>query len=194
MSEQTKRKAPADLEKRFLKKWGNTMFAGMVNTVPTVVGLVTKELTTQLKVLEKELKEAGEDAADIFEIDTNDAEEAILIGPQDKVLTRVLYRMSVFFFSMKVVSISYVKKGNKLVPAVRLHAEKGSLRTVESVDPLDLDPFNQYVFLHLLPFVKEQWHARRQDNKWRKFQKAVEDVVQHKIEALRTEETTVDEE
>lgn len=185
MADQKQKSPPADIEQRTIKKWGTNTFVSMVNTVPSISNKINKSLAGRLKEIEDELNEIGENGADLFPINTEDAETAVLTGPQNKVLTKVLYRMSSFFSSMKMVSICHVKIGNKVKPAVRLHQEVGDgLRMAQSIDPIDLDPFNQYVFLHMLPFVQAEWRRRRERGDWKKYRKAVEEVVQAKIEAI----------
>ena len=188
MSDEKQKKAPpVDLEQRAVKKWGTNTFVGMINRVPTISNRIHSALTTKLKEIENELDEIGESGADMFHINTEAAEAALLTGPKEKVLTKVLYRMSAFFSSMKMVSICHTQRGKKKIPSVRLHQEVGEgLRLAKSIDPLDLDPFNQYVFLHLLPFVQKEWRSRREQGDWKKYRKAVEEVVQVKVELLTT--------
>jgi hypothetical protein len=185
MPDQQNKAPPPDIERRIIKKWGTNTFVGMINTVPAISNRVHTALVEGLKAIEEELQEAGEGASDLFPIDTVEAEEAVLLGPQSRVLTKVLYRMSLFFSSMKMVSISHVKVGKKSKPAVRLHQEVGEgLRAAKTTNPLDLDPFNQYVFLHMLSFVRDTWRKRRDRDDWKNYRKTVEEAVRVKIEAL----------
>jgi hypothetical protein len=172
-----------DLEARFIKSYSSSTFVAIVNASSHFRNLIAKELKEQLQDVLQEAQSLGAvKASAVIELDSDEFSVALFGGPPDQSLHRSLYRQSKFFSEIKRVVISLNKDGKA---SVSLHVESAPLQTAQSIEPHTLDPFNQYVFLHALSYVKRQWRAQQKNENYQRVHKVLEEVVMDKIGALR---------
>lgn len=181
----TNNKSSVDLEERFIKKFSPTIMVSMLNSSSHFRNIISKELDDQLSELAHDAKKMGPKSSVIVSFNTDEVNETIFAGPPDRRLHRTLYRQSRFFNAIKTMSLTFAPKGP---PTIMLHEEEQPLRTAIATLPSELDTFNQYVLLHLLPYFKKQWKIHLEDDSYKRTHKILEEVVMDKIGGLREQE------
>jgi len=171
-----------DLEERFIKKYSATTFVTALNTSSHFKNLIAKELEEQLWEIVQEAEQLGNAADVIIDLDSDTFDATLLGGPSDSALHRSLYRQSMFFKELKKIAITLDREGKA---CVYLQSETPTLRMATTVAPLELDTFNQYVMLHIVPYFKQQWKEYREAKKYQQLHKILEEVVMDKIGGLR---------
>lgn len=177
------KKKSVDLEARFVKKFSPTILATMLNVSAQFAKLVEQELSDAIFDITQEADSLDRSKMTaIVSLDSDELDAMLYGGKPDRRLHRALYRQSRFFSEVKCISITYGKKGAQ----IRLHLEDASsLRTAHTLDPKELDTFNQYVLLHLLPFFRAQWKQQVADDNYQRIHAILEEVVMDKIGGLR---------
>lgn len=177
------KKKSTDLEARFVKKFSATILSTMLNVSAQFSKLVSQELADAIFdiVQEANTLERSKMTA-IVSLDSGELDEMLYTGEPDRRLHRALFRQSRFFSEVKSISLSYGKDG----ALIRLHLEEAPpLSTAVTIDPNDLDTFNKYVLLHVLPFFRKQWKQQVADDNYQRVHSILEEVVMDKIGGLR---------
>lgn len=164
----------ADLEGRFVKRFSPRYFMMTLNYAEGLADAVYKELQDAVRDL---IEEVAPSTSFGVNLDNEDAELAVTTAPGGRALHRSLYQLSKFFKWIPAVSVS---KSKGLTLFEMLDATGATQpRTIE-----DLDPFNQYVLLHFLPYIRKAVSAGLSEEEEQGLE-ALNDVVIDKISCLR---------
>lgn len=133
----------AELEGRYVKRFGVRRFVAVLNMSESLPGMVAAALKDRIQAL---LAATPPDHVYSIHIDNEDAELSVITASGGKGLHRGLYQQSKFFKWIPTVSVS---RTGGLV----LHEMLDATGATQPRAPADLDPFNQYVLLHFIPYL-----------------------------------------
>lgn len=186
------KKKSVDLEARFVKKFSPTILVTMLNTSAPLGKIVRQELSDAIFDLTQEANSLERSKLTAVVSLASDELDVTLYGaPADRRLHRSLYRQSRFFNEVKCISMSYDQANG--TAQVRLHVEEAPpISTAVTINPHELDIFNKYVLLHLLPFFRKQWRLQVADDNYQRVHSILEEVVMDKIGGLRELRQEVD--
>lgn len=165
----------ADLEGRFVKRFSPRQFALLLNSSEGVADAVRSELTDAVQNL---LDNVDPNIRFTVNLDNQDAELAVITAPRGKALHRALYQQSKFF---KHITVAYLSRKRGLV----LHEQLDVVGAAEERTIDDLDPFNQYVLLHFLPYIQKCAQDEVNQDADSKSRESLNEVVIDKISCLR---------
>ncbi len=173
----------ASSERTFAKKYGVRKFISYLNHSEELQGLIRGELQTKLSEMGKRLSELVEGEERILQVPLDERWTDDPTATGAAWLQPGFFRSSRFFadFSEAIICVS-----NKV--KFSLHSQKEPLRTSFICLPSELDTFNQYVLLHILPYIERQATQDFASGSSAQRSDAAKTVVRDKLEALREAE------
>lgn len=169
----------ADLEGRFVKRFSARRFVALINSSQDIQIVIENTLSKELAALRESLAPNVKFAV---HVDNEAAELAVITATEGKGLHRALYQQSRFFRQIHTIYLD--RTGT-----IKLGAQIDAAGTAAEIEIAELDPFNQYVLLHFLPFVKQCIENTVRQEEEDQSRKALVEVVTDKLSKLAAEPT-----
>jgi len=170
-----------DLEARFIKRYSPAKFTALLSVSVPLQRMVTAALRKNVQQLLEEVSAKEGSVEATISLHTKAIERFLLTGPTDRALHRALYQQSQFF-GREWYALTYKEEDGR--SRFKLAQAEGAARAVRLVSNKTLTPIDEYVLLHMMPYILLRWREESAQNEVSGIMEALGAIVSSKVAGI----------